>query len=399
MTVNLQNLRHNWQLFRRTCGAAEVTGVVKANGYGCGLIPVARALVAEGCRTFFVAHLHEGIALRKMNPSISIYALHAMPSGAAGVYRQHRILPVLTSMAQIKEWADAADDTTMEKAAIHVCTGMNRSGIPATEIGDIKAAVAAAPARFGLLLSHFACADESVGWRNDAQLAVFRKVRQEFPALRATLANTSGCLRLPDAHFDMVRPGIGLYGGNPFPSRSNPFRPVVALRAPVIEIRRARAGAYVGYGNDFCLKADTTLALLSIGYADGLPRQLSSGAAKAVSFFYDGHPLPVTGRVSMDLTVVTVPDRLTDALHINDPVEIIGPHQSLDDLAGHLGTIPNEVITSFGNRVDRVYCTQHAALPRTAGAGRCAPLGLTSINSVTGFGRAGKTGKREGAGT
>jgi alanine racemase len=339
------------------CVGAEIAGVVKADAYGCGLQRVARVLVETGCRTFFVAHLHEGIALRRHEPGIEIYALHGMLPGTGPLYAAHNIKPILTSLSQIKEWGDfiQSSSATNLAAGIHVCTGMNRSGISIDQISATRELVDRHPTLFDLIMSHFSCADQINQPRNKQQLDAFSSIRSEFQGLRASIANTGGCFLGRNAHFDIVRPGIGIYGGNPFEIGANPFRSAITLKAPIIELRQCRVGDYVGYGSDFRLDHDCTVALLSIGYADGLPRNVSSAGSHGLSFFYKDSRLPLLGRISMDLTIVEVPQDLDRKIRVRDQVEVFGAHQTIDEFAKLLGTIPNEVLTSFKERVDREY--------------------------------------------
>jgi alanine racemase len=356
MIVDLRSIRRNWQLCAEIAGEAEIAGVVKANAYGCGLVAVARTLVDAGCRTFFVAHLHEAICLRRVASRETIYALHGLYPGAEDLYVKHRIRPVLSAMSQVIQWIRVGTVDVALPAAIHICTGMNRSGIPIdSAFADVKAAVASHRNKFDLLMSHLACADEESDCRSQRQLELFKSVAMELPCLRTSVASTAGCLKGREFHMDMVRPGIGLYGGNPISWRRNAFWPVVSVTAPVIELRKGLAGEYVGYGNDFRLQEDTMLALISIGYADGLPRRLQDTSGGSLSFYYGDVPLAVVGRVSMDLCVVAIPSRIARKIQIGEEIEIVGMQQSLDEFAHKLGTIPNEVITSFGERVDRKY--------------------------------------------
>jgi alanine racemase len=285
----------------------------------------------------------------------AIYALHGLFPGTERLYIEHLIRPVLTSIPQVKQWSDVGSPEDGLPAAIHICTGMNRSGIGLDDaIADIKSVVASHRSKFDLLMSHLACADEELDCRSERQLELFKSVAQELPGFRASIAATAGCLKGREFHLDLVRPGIGLYGANPTSWKPNPFWPAVSLTARVIGLRNGRAGEYVGYGNDFRLRMDTTLALISIGYADGLPRKLQDANGRYLSFYFEDEPLPVVGRVSMDLCVVAVPPAAS-RLDVGEEVEIVGRRQSLDQFSTRLGTIPNEVLTSFGERVDREY--------------------------------------------
>ena len=218
---------------------------------------------------------------------------------------------------------------------------MNRLGLAAGEL----ASLAPLPATARLVISHLACADQPGHPQNQAQLAEFARLTEALPGLPRSLAATAGILLGPGNHFDLTRPGIGLYGGWPFSAA----RPVVSPHLPIIQIHDLAPGASVGYGATWTAKQPARIATLSSGYADGLIRSLSGGA----SGWIDGQPLAFAGRVSMDLIGLDVtgcPAAAPGAM-----VELLGPHQSIDDLAAAAGTIGHEILTSLGSRYRRRY--------------------------------------------
>jgi len=271
---------------------------------------------------------------------------------------EHQLQPVLGSFEEMEFWAKhAGASATALPFALQFSTGMNRLGLAAHE-----AAAAAqwlkdhpsAPAAY--VMSHFAASEETDNPLNAAQIEAFAAIRAQFPGLPATLANSSG-LFLPQKPFcDLVRPGIALYGGNPCPGEPNPMQRVVILTARIIQLRDVRAGESVGYNATWTAKRASRIAILGIGYADGLPRAATNSDAKAgASFALGGRLYPVAGRVSMDLTALDVTDTPAALVYPGARVEVLGETISVDDLATMAGTISYEILTSLGRRYERVY--------------------------------------------
>lgn len=349
--VDLAALTANWRDAARRAGAAECGAAVKANAYGLGLIPVASALFAAGCRRFFVAHLAEGEALRAALPAATIHVLNGLPPGAAPAMLAARLVPVLASPAEIEEWAVASRGA--HPAFIQADTAMNRLGLTADEVAalarkpDLLAAAGATH-----LLSHLSIGEVSAAPLNRLQWQRFSAFRALLPTLKGTLANSAGTVLGPDFAFDLVRPGIALYGGDVSDAAPGLSRPVVTLSATVLQVHAAAAGAVVGYGATVALARPSRLAVLSLGYADGFNRHAirpDSGAGVVIH----GRFASFVGRVSMDLSVVDVTD-IPDAAR-GDQAEVIGPNRPLADYARALGTIDYEALTSLGRRTRFAY--------------------------------------------
>ena len=335
LTIDLTALAANWRALDAT-GGAETGAVVKADGYGLGAARVARTLAAAGARTFFVADASEGAAVRAAvgdRPRIFVFGGHQ--HGDTPDIAAHRLIPLLNSPEQ---WGRHRDALPAAPFGVQLDTGMSRLGFQPGDWRALRAEVeAAGPA---LVISHLACADEPGHPQNAAQLDAFRRMTEGTGAPRS-LAATGGTLLGPDYHFDLVRPGIGLYGGQPFADA----RPVVGLSLPVIQIRDVPEGATAGYGAAWTARRPSRLATLSGGYADGLIRALSAGC----DLWAGAVRCPLAGRVSMDLLIVDV----TDAPDLPESLDILGTRQGIDDLAAAAGTIGYEVLTSLGSRYRR----------------------------------------------
>jgi alanine racemase len=277
LTVDLAALVANWRELGRRAMPSECASVIKANGYGCGIEQVATALARAGCKTFFVADLSEARRARDAAPDAAIYVLNGIIPGTPPVYAELRARPVIGSMVELAEW-DAFVAATQWRggAALHVDTGMNRLGISANDAAALAPRIRTENHGITLLMSHLACAEDTEHPLNDKQISLFREVRMLYRGIPSSLANSSGIFLSDKAHCDVVRPGVALYGVNPTPGKPNPMQPVIDLKARVVQVRTVARGETVGYSAGWTAKRTSRLAVLSVGYADGYLRALSS---------------------------------------------------------------------------------------------------------------------------
>jgi alanine racemase len=339
LSIDLDAIAANWRaLDRASASGVQTAAVVKANAYGLGITRVARALAQAGARRFFVAVAEEGAALRQAlgpGPQINILSGH-MP-GDTDMVHDLDLTPMLNSIDQVTRHLESLPGLPF---GVQLDTGMNRLGMEESEWEAVAPFVLEAGPE--MIMSHLACADDPDHALNELQLANFHAMTDGTGVPRS-LAATGGILLGPRYHFDLNRPGIGLYGGHPF---ENALR-VVGLSLPVIQTRPVAAGEAVGYGCTWVAEQDSTIATVSGGYADGLLRSLSNNAV-----LWDGDtPCPLIGRVSMDLITVDI----SHLKYIPRALDILGPHQTVDDLAGIAGTIGYEILTSLSNRYTRRY--------------------------------------------
>ncbi len=360
LTIDLAAVVENWRLLKRTAGpTCDVGAVVKADAYGLGLEPIVAALKGAGCKTFYVANLNEGLALRAVlgNADARLVVMHGPNPGTEREFAAHRLIPVLSTPRQIKTWRGfaAANDVLME-SIIKVDTGMNRLGLTALEfaglMNDPDGFAGLTPLA---LMSHLACADTPAHPLNAVQRERFASAlstfRLKFADARGSLANSAGIFLGQGFTYDFARPGAALYGVNPLAEGASRVIPVVRLVAKILQVRRVDAATPVGYGATFRAPDGAKLATVSMGYADGLLRSWSpSGHA-----FIDGLKVPVAGRVSMDLTIFDVSNVPDSALGPGAVIELIGSSQSVDDVARAAGTIGYEVLTALGGRYHRRY--------------------------------------------
>ncbi|MEQ9519532.1 MAG: alanine racemase [Parvibaculum sp.] len=360
LTINLDALADNFRLVQSRT-KADIAACVKADGYGLGIVAAARAFAHAGCKTYFVASADEGAELRAALPDATIYVLNGLFSQSEAFLKAHHLRPCLSSLPEVKEWAQFAKRDAALPAALHVDTGIHRLGFAAEE--TVAVAGLARDFPVSLVLSHLACADDATHPLNKVQLDRFKAARDLLPTAPASLANTAGVLLSPDYHFDLVRPGIGLYGGNPFGTPGHPFKPVVTLTARVMRVSTISAGESVGYGATYIAARPTRVATIATGYADGYFRALGTPDGKGLCVSIDGAMAPVIGRVSMDMITVDVTQLPEHQVVRGQFVELIGENITIGAVGRAAGTIGYEVLTRLGYRYRRKYISQNGITP------------------------------------
>ncbi len=365
LTVDLAAVVANYRLLRKRLGRAECAAVLKADAYGLGAAAVAPALYRAGCRSFFVATLDEGIALRAILPDVEIHVFSGLSAGAASDFVAHALRPVLNSLGEVERWAAYGRAHGRRPAGLHVDSGMARLGLPPGELDrlcdDRRWLEGVEPT---LVMSHLACPEDPDHPLNERQLARFRAALarlmgpdgaaspgQGRRGIRRSLAASSGIFLGPDYHFDMARPGAALYGLAPLKNALNPMTQVVYLQGKILQVRDVDTGMTVGYGATHRFTRPARLATIGVGYADGYLRSLSNRG----SAYIGGKRVPVVGRVSMDLITLDVTDVPGDIARPGALVDLIGPENPADAVAREAGTIGYEILTSLGRRYHRRY--------------------------------------------
>ena len=336
--IDLDAIIANWKaLDAKSAASVETAAVVKADAYGCDAAVVGKALAGAGAKSFFVALPSEGAILRKaIGAGPKIYVFSGLMAGDLDVIKSADLIPTINSADQLMRYRSECADRPF---GIQLDSGMNRLGMEPDEFAGVKEHAAGAD----LIISHLACADEPDHPQNAQQLACFREMTDGLSA-RRSLAATGGTLLGADYHFDLVRPGIGLHGAEPFDAGQN----TVTLSIPVIQTRIVKAGEAVGYGAYWVAEKDTKVATIAAGYADGVLRALTFDPP---ALYAGDVACPVVGRVSMDLITVDV-SALDD---VPEALDLICDHQRVDALAARAGTIGYEILTSLGSRYERRY--------------------------------------------
>jgi alanine racemase len=353
LSVDLDALAANFATLRTEAAAAEVAPVVKADGYGLGAGPIAQRLWAEGARRFFVARVGEGERLRAVlgpHRPAEILVLDGAPQGAMPRIAEAGLIPVLNTLPQIEEASAFSGSRGRLPVALHIDTGLNRLGL------RVEEAEALAQARdrlsgleLGLVMSHLACGPTLGHPMNRRQLDAFREAAALFPDARRSFANSAGIFLGPDFHFDVVRPGITLYGGGPQERHDPRIAAVATLEAPILQVRTVPPGESVGYDATFTAKAPTRVAIVPLGHADGVLRALGG---KGFAWF-EGARRPFLGSISMDLVAIDVTG--CEAARPGAWIELIGRNALVDDIAAAAGTISYEILVRVSGRAERSY--------------------------------------------
>jgi alanine racemase len=361
LTIDLGAIVANYKMLRARVTPGECAAVVKGDAYGCGIDQVTTALTRAGCQTFFVAHLSEARRVRAIAREAVIYVLNGFSAAAGQGFVDTYARPVINSLVELAEWDHFVAATGFTgSAALHVDTGMNRLGLTIEEAAAIAAHIRSESHHIALLMSHLACADRPDHPLNDQQIRQFREIRSLFRGISSSLANSSGIFLDASTYCDVVRPGVALYGGNPSPGKPNPMKPVIELKAHILQVRNVAKGAAVGYGSTWTAKRDSRIAVIAAGYADGIPRAaaITEGAkegTKPREVLVAGKRCRMVGRISMDLMALDVTELPVSAVRRDQMVTLIGEGLSLDEVAAQAGTISYELLTGLGHRFHRVW--------------------------------------------
>ncbi len=361
LTIDLDALTNNYHTLTERLDGVKPAAVVKANGYGLGAGPVAKTLAQAGCRVFFVAHVEEGIKLRlALNEAgnsdfinAEIHVLGGLMPDTEETFDASRLIPVLGSLDQIHNWKQFCDRLDRPLPCdIHADTGMCRLGLPPEELAKLEIEPSRVDSlNINYVISHLACADEPDHPKNAEQLDAFRHVRRVLPQGKASFANSSGIFLGPDYHFDLARPGAALYGIAPVPGQANPMAQVIRLQGKIAQVRVVDTPQTVGYGATYRAEGPARIATVPVGYADGYLRYFSNKGSGYIGKI----PVPVVGRVSMDLITLDITDVPEHLCATGALVDLIGPNNPVDQVADEAGTIGYEILTSLGHRYHRVY--------------------------------------------
>ncbi|MBX9861345.1 MAG: alanine racemase [Hyphomicrobium sp.] len=359
ITVDLDALCANWRALAQLVAPAECGAVVKADAYGLGAAEVIPALARAGCRTFFIATPEEASAARRLVPSARLFALDGLVPGSAQNFIAADVAPVLSGLDEIADWsAHARQAGRRLPAALHVDSGLNRLGLSADDVSILaseRERLEHLDVR--LVMSHLACADDPDHPHNARQRAAFeqRRATLALPSASASLAASDGLMLGAPFHYDLVRPGYALYGGQAFQGGATPVNPVVTVAAGILQVRTVDAGESVGYSASWVAPRQTRVAIVAAGYADGLGRGLSASSNETGGIvMVHGQSAPIVGRVSMDLITVDVTD-VVGRVQRGDLVTLIGPGLTIEAMGRAAGTIGYEVLTRLGTRFARRY--------------------------------------------
>ena len=355
LEINLKALSKNYKLIKKNLkSTTECAATVKADAYGIGAIKVVKSLMANGCKTFFAAHLSESVELRKISKKIKIFCYHGIDEKNYHEFLKFNVIPIANSISQINLINKLNKKKKFNQGiAIHFDTGMSRLGLDENETNQlITNKIKYKSLKIDLVMSHLACSDQKRHSMNTKQLDKFGIIRKHFPNSKASLANSAGIFINKKYHFDLVRPGIALYGGNPFLNSKINFHHVIKLKARLIQIRSIKKNDTVGYGATFKAKKNMYIGTIAVGYADGFDRKFSNN----MKVYFRNKPLKVLGRVSMDLmTIDLTPIYTAKKYNKLMYIDVINKFNNINILSARINTIPYEILTSLGNRYKRKY--------------------------------------------
>ncbi|MDQ7004586.1 MAG: alanine racemase [Ghiorsea sp.] len=348
LTINLTHLANNYHLLQQQAGNAEIMAVVKANAYGHGLLSIAKALYQVGCRSFAVTDTREGTALRLGLTSDAHITL------LSGIFNiddaqqcvEHQLTPVCIQYTQLNMLQEAGFQGSIW---LKVDTGMRRLGV--NNIAELTHSVSQSPFQLAGIMSHLACADTPPHPLNQTQFARFQQIQSSTHAPAYSLLNSAGLIAFPQYTYDIVRLGLALYGIEPISTQPLGLKPVAELSSQIIQIQKVKQGESVSYGASWMAPHDMNIAVVALGYADGLPRLLSNKGKACVN----GHLLSIVGRVCMDYCMLAVEN---DAVVEGDKVVFFGEESnqpSANHIAAQCQTIAYEVLTNLDRRLNRIY--------------------------------------------
>jgi alanine racemase len=367
LSINHAALCENWRILDAATPGARTGSVVKANGYGLGLGEMGLSLAAAGCEAFFVASPDEGIRLRRSLRSREIFVFSGLTARNAAEYAEANLIPVLNSLEDIAVWAEFWKlRGSRRPCAIQIDTGMNRLGLGEKDIAQLTSNKELANSvNIITVMSHLASADVPDNPMNANQLERFQTSAQMFKGSELSFANSAGIGLGPEFHFNLVRPGISIYGGECSVAEENKMKVVATAEAIIIQVHQTKKGEKIGYGGLYEFTRDSKVAHIAAGYADGYLRtswrsdkELAITSGPGAMGWLDGHKVPVIGRVSMDYTAFDVTDVPDQVIEDASFIELIGHNILLDDAARAAGTIGYEVLTSLGQRYHRNHINQ-----------------------------------------
>ncbi len=344
LEINIKNIIKNYNFFKKLKKDLIVAPTIKANSYGLGDKTIFKTLLKYNCKHFFVATLEEGIKLNNKNKKINIFVLNGLQDYDHKLFTRHNLIPIINTLSELKRI-----NKTNNNFGLHIDTGINRLGI---HYNDIPKSIFNNK-KIKIVISHLASADEIYNSYNKIQKKRFLNISNKFnnENIIFSLSNSNGAVLSNKFLFNMIRPGIGLYGG----SNNNKLlkkyvKPVVKLTGKIIQIKTINKNEYIGYNQTFKTKKNIKIAIIGAGYADGIPRKLSN---KGV-VYYKNNKFRIIGRISMDSFTIDI-SYSKHKLKVGTYIELINNENSIDSFANQCNTISNEVITSIGSRAKIIY--------------------------------------------
>ena len=340
LQIQLSSIEANLKYFRSISKKeTEIGIVVKCDAYGLGLKKIVKFFTTQNIETYFTATLEEAIQVRKIDKSAKIYTLNGFYFEEAHKYNKYKIFPVINSVIEVKKFLESG--IRPSHVALQINSGMNRLGINRTTLKENINLIQKLPVN--LIISHLSSADEPNSEFNIQQKREFLKCCDYFPKIRKSLAASHGALLNKDFHFDLIRVGIGAYGG----IKGENLRPVLQIKSPIISTNTIKRGMRIGYNLTFKAKKTMKIATIPTGYGDGISRLLSNRGF----LFFQNIKCPIVGRISMDLLTVDISDLKNEPTYLN----FFSDQYDVSDMAKQTDTISHEIFVKLGSRYKRKY--------------------------------------------
>ena len=347
LEVSLKNLAYNYKKLSSITNQSICAATIKADAYGIGVIKAFETLYKNKCRHFFVATTEEALEIRKKKSLANVYVLNGLEGNELSTFNTYNIIPIINDKDEYKLVKQNIKKYKKLKFGVHIDTGLNRLGIDVNEFLNLTSE----QNKIHILLSHLSSADEGKNNYNIFQNKKFNSaINLKIKAKFNSLSNSMGIILGDNFHYDLVRPGISLYGGHYNTKMKKIIKPVISLKGKVLQIKTISKNEFVGYNQTYKTNKKIRVAVLGIGYADGISRVLSNKG----HVYFKKKTFKIIGRVSMDSITVDI-SKNSKSIKVGDYMEIINHLNGIDKIASQCNTICHEILTSISKRVKRVY--------------------------------------------
>ena len=349
LQIDKRCLIYNYNLLSSLAIKSIGAATIKADAYGLGDVEIFKILFKKGCRHFFLATTEEALKIRDINKKANLYVLNGLENNKLNLFNENDIIPILNSKEEIKIYTKSKFLNTNFKFGIHIETGLNRLGI---KIEDINLKIFK-NINLEILISHLSSPDELKNKYNQLQNLNFKKSFDLFKTIKyKSLCSSSGVMNNKKFYHDMIRPGISIYGGcdNENLRRKYRLKPVIILKGKILQIKKINTNEYVGYNQTYKTNKEIKVAIIGIGYADGISRLLSNNG----KLYYKNESYNIVGRISMDSVTVNITNS-SYKIEIGKYMDVINKKFTVEKMAKKCDTISNEIITSISKRVKRIY--------------------------------------------
>ena len=345
--VNLKNLAYNYKALSDLANQSICAATIKANAYGLGVIKTFEILYKKNCRHFFVATTEEALEIREKKLSANLYVLNGLENNKLSIFNDNNIIPILNDKDEYNLVSRNIKKYKKLKFGIHVDTGLNRLGLNLNELFNINFN----QMKVHILISHLSSADEDKNNYNKVQNKKFKQaINHKINAKFNSLSNSMGLILGENYHYNLVRPGISLYGGHFDTKMKKIIKPVISLKGKVLQIKEISKNEFVGYNQTYKTNKKIKVAVLGIGYADGISRILSNKG----NVYFKNQTFRIVGRVSMDTITIDI-TKNSKSIKVGEYMELINHLHGIDKMAKQCNTICDEILTSISDRVKRIY--------------------------------------------